>query len=114
MNNIKSKTRHGNYNDLSKSEYTHETDKFIFYFNSEYRKDLFKKRLKENYNHLEKKMLALYGIPVNLKEFNQIYTYKETENRGFYIFHKKEGVHIEWVKHIILDGVMKTQKNLQD
>lgn len=107
-------TRATIYSDLEESEFTFETDKFVFHFSSLFYLNKYSDEIQEFRDKVRKKFTTLYLMPVELDDYADIVYYSKVEKRGFYVVSRETKGVINWLGNIILDGRIRTNGNLKE
>lgn len=107
-------TRYGVCYDFYKTPYKveityYDNKKLIFHFSTQNNVDRFKNKLKENRNKYNDSLTNRFKFKITNDVLCDIKLYEKVETRGFLIF--SNGVFIECLEHIQLDGDKVTKKN---
>lgn len=85
-------TKNGIELDLKNSKYIYKKGNFSFYFSSEFYLKKFKEEVKEFVPFENQKIVAKYGIEINLCLFLMISLYKKIEKRGFLVTNNEQKI----------------------
>lgn len=96
---------------LKETEFIASTEKYVFHFSTQVRANKFLDQREEHLKDLENKLKSQYGISVKLNDYSDFILYSKLEPKGCYIIDIESREVIEWLKDIILDGVIKTNEN---
>ena len=108
------KTRDGVYHNLKESTYYFNNGSMVFFFSSMLYLTKFRERYKKNRENMGYTFEARHGIKFNCDDFYDLVLYKQIEKRGFRVKSQPTGEVFECLNNIILDGEIKTLKNLTE
>lgn len=99
------------YPNLEETEFTYNTDHFIFYFSSLFYKNKFTEEVQDFRDKINNKFKGLYLMPTNLDDYADIVYYSKVEKRGFRVKIIETNEVVKWLGSITLDGVIRTNGN---
>ena len=102
------------YRTLKDSTYIVITDRFVFYFSSEFYKNKFSEEIYTFRTKINNKLASLYLMPVKLNNYADVIYYSKIEKRGFMVKDRITGGIIEWLGSITLDGQIKTSAKFKE
>lgn len=86
----------------------YESEEITYIFSSKLYKDKFIEKLVKNRENINISLSNRFGFKISVDMIADLKLYITTEKRGFLLLRGEDK--IEWLEHIILDGMIKIKK----